>query len=618
MGGGGDQETLTMLFTDVEGSTAFRTRAGDAAGNQVIAAHERLVAEQVRQHDGRLVKSLGDGCLAVFPSPRRALECAVAIQHATLSSPLRVRMGLNTGEVTLTGDDVFGAAVNAAARIAAKSPGGEILVSDVVRQLIGSSPAFELRDRGRVRLRGFPERWRLHEVVWRTDPAGGGPPELTPFVARAAELARLRRMLDNLMAGRGAAVVIRGEAGIGKTRLASEALESARSRGWRILTGRASPFGGLGLEPIIEAFGGLLRGLDQPALHQLVADLPHLSRLFEGIGVPPAPPVGDPALERTLLFESVARLLERLARQIPTVLLIDDIQWADPASLELLHQLGRSIDRHPAALVLTYRPGEGGETERLRKLLITLRRLGVLEEIELARLDPDAVGTMAREFLGGRVPSSLLEILVRAAGTPLFVDAFLRGLVDRGQLTRAADSWTLTDTAIEVPTAVRDVILERLDGLEPAARRVVEFVSLTGGALSYEVLAETGEWAPDALAGAVERLTAIGVLAEEIDADDLAYRLTHPLYHEVAAGALPEIGRRRGHATLATALERRSPSDLEGLGRHYLAAGPALDRARALEVFTEAAGRAAQRGAYVEAARFLDAAVALARRARRR
>src|ERR1041385_1551977 len=154
MGGEAGQETLTILFTDVEGSTAFRTRAGDAAGNQVMAAHERLVAEQVRNHDGRLIKALGDGCLAVFASPRRGLDCAVAVQRATLSAPLRVRMGLNTGEITVTADDVFGAPVNAAARIAAKAQGGEILISDVVRQLIGSTQRFELRDRGRVRLRG--------------------------------------------------------------------------------------------------------------------------------------------------------------------------------------------------------------------------------------------------------------------------------------------------------------------------------------------------------------------------------------------------------------------------------------------------------------------------------
>jgi len=191
MGGEAGQETLTILFTDVEGSTAFRTRAGDAAGNQVMVAHERLVAEHVRDNDGRLIKALGDGCLAVFASPRRALECAVAVQRATGAAPLRVRMGLNTGEITVTADDVFGAPVNAAARISAKAQGGEILISDVVRQLIGSTAGFELRTRGRVRLRGFPERCRDHRPGVR-HPDGGGHRQRNRPVRRWADRHRGR------------------------------------------------------------------------------------------------------------------------------------------------------------------------------------------------------------------------------------------------------------------------------------------------------------------------------------------------------------------------------------------------------------------------------------------
>jgi class 3 adenylate cyclase/DNA-binding NarL/FixJ family response regulator len=618
MEGEGGQETLTILFTDVEGSTAFLTRMGDITGNKVMAAHERLVIEEVARHDGRHIKSLGDGCLAVFASPRRAVECAVAVQRAAMSAPLRVRMGLNTGEVSFTGGDVFGAAVNAGARIMAKAHGGEIVISDVVRQLLGSTSGFELRDRGRVRLRGFPERWRLHEVLWREDVVSGGNPELTPFVGRAAELARLRRVLDSLTVGRGAAVVIRGEAGIGKTRLAGEALDYAQSRGWRVLVGRASPFGaGLGLEPIIEAFGGVLRGLDRPALDALVADLPHLARLFEGTGLTPPAPLGDMALERTLLFQSVARLLERLARGTPLVLLIDDIQWADPASLELLHQLARDIDRHPAALVFTYRSDEPDQTDRLRRLLVSLRRLRGLEEIELARLDAPAVEMLVREFLGTRAPSGLLDILVRAAGTPLFVGAFLRGLLERGQLRRSSSGWELSGEEIAVPTAIRDLVLERLDVLQPAARGVVDLVSLSGGAASHDVLSEAAELPPELLSGVVDQLMTAGLLAEELESDQLTYRLTHPLFYEVAADALPTMKRRRGHATLAMAVERVRPTDLEGLGRHYLAAGPVLDPTRSLEVLTNAGRRASRRGAQAEASRLLDAAVVLARQADR-
>ncbi len=616
MGAGGGQETLTILFTDVEGSTAYRSRAGEAAANRLMTDHERLVSDQVLRHDGRHIKSLGDGCMAVFSSPRRAVECAVAVQRASAEAPLAVRMGLNVGEVTLTQDDVFGSAVNAAARISAKAAGGQIFVSDLMRQLMGAGVGLPLRDRGRVRLKGFPERWRLFEVVWRDERVVGAPPELTPFVGRAAELARLHRLLDNLGTGRGGVAIIRGEAGIGKTRLATEAVDHARTAGCRVLAGRTSPpRSGLGFEPIVEAFGALFRASEAAELADLTQDLPQLGRLFEHLGLPAPPPVGDPGLERTLLFDSVARLVERLSERTPTILLIDDAQWADPATLELLHHLARSIERSAAALVLTCRTGDPEESERVRPLLVSLRRLRVVEEIDLHRLAPRTVENLAREFLGGPVPSGLLDVLVRASGTPLFVDSFLRNLLESGRLTRVGETWRLTDAAIEVPTAVRDVILERLDGLDPDARRVVELAAVAGGALPYDVLASSGELAPDSLATAVEHLASVGVLAEDLDGGDLAYRLSHPLYVEVATGALSEIGRRRAHATLATALERIRPSDIEGLGRHYLGAGPALDPARAVEVFGHAGGLAARRGAYAEAVRFFEPSARLAREA---
>ena len=144
---------------------------------------------------------------------------------------------------------------------------------------------------------------------------------------------------------------------------------------------------------------------------------------------------------------------------------------------------------------------------------------------------------------------------------------------------RSGDGWALTDSSMEVPTAVRDLLLERLDGLDDVARRVVDLVALTGSGLSYEVLATTGEFGPEVLAQALEHLARTGLVVEEAEGDDLAFRLTHPLYYEVAAGALPAICRRRGHAILATALEQVRPDDVEGLARHYLE-GQALDRTR--------------------------------------
>ena len=141
---------LTILFTDVEGSTDLRRQRGDSAAHEILRAHEELVRGCVAAHGGREVKSLGDGFMIAFTSARPGLACAVAIQEATekqrwrsLGATVRVRVGVNTGEVTEEGDDLYGQAVNAAARIAGRAKAGEILVAEVTKQLVGSSPEFD-------------------------------------------------------------------------------------------------------------------------------------------------------------------------------------------------------------------------------------------------------------------------------------------------------------------------------------------------------------------------------------------------------------------------------------------------------------------------------------------
>jgi class 3 adenylate cyclase/pimeloyl-ACP methyl ester carboxylesterase len=163
---------VSILFTDVEGSTALTQRLGDAKAREVLRAHERIVREALQAHGGAEVKAMGDGFMASFSSATRALECAIAMQKAfaehseSAEEPIRVRVGLNAGEPIAEEKDLFGTAVIVAARIAARAEGGEILASDVVRQLVAGK-GFLFSDRGDVALRGFEEPVRLYEVRWR-------------------------------------------------------------------------------------------------------------------------------------------------------------------------------------------------------------------------------------------------------------------------------------------------------------------------------------------------------------------------------------------------------------------------------------------------------------------
>jgi class 3 adenylate cyclase len=163
----------TILFTDVEGSTAMTQRLGDARARDVMREHERVTRECLRAHGGSEVKTMGDGFMASFGSAVKALECAVAVQrafaeHSAGGEAIRVRIGLNAGEPIAEEADLFGTAVIAAARIAARASGGEILASDVVRQLVAGK-GFLFSDRGEVVLRGFDDPVRLFEVKWREE-----------------------------------------------------------------------------------------------------------------------------------------------------------------------------------------------------------------------------------------------------------------------------------------------------------------------------------------------------------------------------------------------------------------------------------------------------------------
>ena len=166
----------TILFTDVEGSTALTERLGDAQARELLREHERITRAALKAHDGSEVKTLGDGFMASFGSVTQALECAIALQRAfatrneSAEEPIRVRVGLNAGEPIAEDDpggrsDLFGTAVNMAARIASKADAGEILVADVVRQLVAGKE-FLFADRGDTELRGFEDPVRVFEVRW--------------------------------------------------------------------------------------------------------------------------------------------------------------------------------------------------------------------------------------------------------------------------------------------------------------------------------------------------------------------------------------------------------------------------------------------------------------------
>lgn len=217
-------ELVTVVFVDVERSTELLVERGDDAGRLVLDRLLAAVRERVDDYGGRQVKSLGDGLMLVFPAPRQAVAFAVSVQQVLAGASPALRIGINTGEVGGGTEDPVGEAVSAAARIAAKAAGGEVLVSDVVRQLVGTMPGIVFAERGRSRLMGgLSDRWRLFAAktsVLEADPV--------PVFGRSNELATIDTLLSGLGRGHGGVLVIEGDGGIGKTHLV-EAVD-ARAR----------------------------------------------------------------------------------------------------------------------------------------------------------------------------------------------------------------------------------------------------------------------------------------------------------------------------------------------------------------------------------------------------
>jgi len=431
---------------------------------------------------------------------------------------------------------------------------------------------------------------------------------------------QLAARLSRAAGGQGCAMFLAGEAGIGKTRLAHEALILAREQGFLVLEGPAYALEGrLAYAPILAAFGPFLRRLDSPRQARLVSGLPDLGQLFTDLCLPAPLPLGDPALEKTRLFEAVARLLERLTREAPVLLFLDDLHWADPASIELLHYLAKGLADQSVLVLATYRAEEIDTARGLRSLLTSLRRAGQASEVVLARLEPEAVAELAAGMLGNEAPGELLTLLgARAGGTPLFVEALIRTLIDADQLRQHGESWTLgTDLAPVLPPDIRDLILGRLRHLDATERRVLDLIAVSGGTVSHAVLQEADAWNDEVLLQAVQRLCMTGLVVEDVGGAEVTYTLTHPLIQEVAYAELPEMARRPAHAAFATVLERVRPDDLDRLARHYHAAGSQADTNRTLEVLLAAGERAYGLYANDQAAHHFGAALALMREGHR-
>ncbi|HEV8274934.1 MAG TPA: AAA family ATPase [Streptosporangiaceae bacterium] len=621
---------VTFLFSDIEGSTRL-VKALRERYPQVLAEHRRLVRAAIADQGGHEVDTQGDAFFVAFAGAKQAVVCALEIQRALaghdwpVGAPVRVRIGIHTGHAVPAEGLYTGLAVHRAARICAAARGGQVLVSQATQTIIEDDeeePGFTLSDVGERTLKDLDRPVRLFQLAapgldTRAPPAGhraGGPAHHMPatprgaepraftaatralfFVGRARALSRLLAAVQDAADGDARVVLVTGEAGMGKTTLVNVA--AARSGllvGWGTCAeaGRTPAFW-----PWSMALRGLLSGVGATDADELTrTDTAELARLLPELGDGPAEGIDagsgegldDTDAARLRLFDAVARLLERLARRHPTLVVLDDLQWADKSSLQLLEFVTQPHRPVPLMIVGAYRHDELG-TDTAQSLATT----GVRGEvIQLHGLAPDEVYDLVADAVGGSAAERWAgEVHRRTAGHPFLARQLAELLADPAR------------PAGGVPAAAHDLASRRVDRLSTGCRELVKIAAVAGNEVLPDILAEVGGADPATVAALVEEAVGAGVLVR--DADGSRALFAHDLFREAIYFRLPVQQRIALHQQIADALEQRHacgtvvvPADL---ARHCAAAVP-LDGAERAIRWARAAARAERaRLAFTEA-----------------
>ncbi|MEX2556435.1 MAG: AAA family ATPase [Actinomycetota bacterium] len=437
--------------------------------------------------------------------------------------------------------------------------------------------------------------------------------EGTPFIGRVAELERIRRLYTEASAGRGKLVVISGEPGIGKTRLAIEIAAGASTDGANVLYGRCDEDTLVPYQPFVEVLKQLVEAAAPRDLAEMLGAaggelsrlVPDLRRRVPGLREPIQ---GDPEGERYRLFEAVTGALGTTAARRPTILVIDDLHWADKPTLLLLKHLLR-VSSTGLLVVGIYRESEVTREHPLAGMLADLRQAQGFERISLEGLAEREVAELVGAIAGGTAPSGLARALHDGTeGNPFFLTEVVRHLRESGALedVQSAGPSEALLTGAGIPESVRDVITRRLSRLSDATKNLLSFGAVVGRAFALDVVARATDIDEDDLLSAVEQAIAARVIEEDPATPD-GYTFTHALIRETLYEELGASRRLRFHHRVGVALEELHAQDLAphlaALSLHFLKAH-AGDAQKAIEYSIGAGERAASQLAYEEAANY--------------
>src|SRR6516164_9362159 len=506
-----ERRQLTVMFCDLVGSTPLSARVDPEDLRGIIGAYHRCVAEIVEGFSGFVARYMGDGVLVYFgypqaheDDPERATRCGLVlvdrVSQLDQAEELQARVGIATGLVVVGGEvvehDVAGDTPNLAARLQAMAEPAQIVIAGATRRLIGD--LFRLRELGRQAVKGFAEPVEAFVVegVAMTDSRfEAARRRLTDLVGRAAESSLLRDRLRQAWAGTGQIVLLSGEAGIGKSRLAAELAAEVASEPHTRLRYQCSPYHRDSvLHPFVVQLGRAARlAPEDPSEAQLEkleailapARIAETASLFASLlSIPTGeryPPLAlSAAQQRRLTLAAWLDQLEALARQKPVLMLFEDAHWADATSLEVLDLTVERVRALPVLLLLTFRP----EYEA------PWTGLSHVTSIALDRLAPAEVETLAEHVAGRPMPPEVTaQIVAKTDGVPLFVEELTKAVLESGFLVAGPQGWHLDGSLppFAIPATLQDSLAARLDRLAPV-KEIAQIGAAIGREFSYPVL----------------------------------------------------------------------------------------------------------------------------------
>lgn len=621
------QLTVVML-TDLVGF-ATRTQQDEAAALALVEVQERIVRPLLPRYGGREVKTMGDAFLVEFESALAATQCAIELQRSvaernrrTTSPHLVLRIGIHVGDVVRRERDIYGDTVNIVSRVTPTAEPGGICVTAAVFDQVRNKVDFSFRplDAGPLKHIDLPVGIYRIELPW----LARGEGRLSPFTGRDRELGILRQKIDVVQQGEGGVLVLSGEVGIGKTRLAEEAVKYADRNGFRVLRGRAQP-GELALpySHWAEAIREFLRTAPPQMVYKVcgkhAAEIARLvPEVIDIVGPVPALPGLEPEQARFRFFQAIVELFENISKEVPLLLFFDELQWADHASLRLLQQAAPTLSRHRLLLLGAYTEMEIDRGGPFQEVLHTLHREHLLTQVHLSRFDLNSTREFIAALLGGESVSRTVvdSLFETTGGNPFYLEEVLRTLLEEGAVVRGpTGTWERTPTGeVELPTSIRDVVHRRLQGLSEEDRRLLSIAAVLGADFRPGVLASVAGVAEADLVEPIERMLHAQLLRERVlPPADVSYSFTDAQLRTLLYDELSYLRRRGYHQRTAAALlaSRRAPDDSDAaeIAFHFLRGN---DPSKALEYTVKAAERAAQLYSHEDAARHYRGAVELA------